>query len=30
MVGEIQMSESLTEIVEDTNLTNSVNNLKLI
>jgi hypothetical protein len=30
MVGEIQMLELLTEIVEDTNFTNFVNNLKLI
>jgi hypothetical protein len=30
MVGEIQMLELLIEIVEDTNFTNFVNNLKLI
>jgi hypothetical protein len=30
MVGEIQMLVHLIEIVEDTNSTNFVNNLKLI
>ena len=30
MVGEIQMLAHLIEIVEDTNSTNFVNNLKLI